>query len=567
MNASTAKPSEAAAPAADRKTAAVPGNGANHTAAELKANILIVDDRPDKLLALHAILTSLNQNIVQARSGKEALRLLLKQDFAVILMDVSMPSMDGFETASLIRQRPSSEHTPIIFVTSIGNTENHISRGYSLGAVDYLLTPIIPEVLRTKVSVFVELHKQTELVKRQAEQLRTIEQHRHKQELAEVADRLEAETRRNRFFTLAVSLLGIADSSGRWLQTNPAWERLLGYIPAELTGHSAQELVHPEDLPAFTEHIRQLKIDTEPVEFEVRFRHKDNSWRWLRWTAAPFPTEELLYVFARDVTARKQAESKVQDLTRQLEQRVAALTSANQELESFNYSIAHDLRSPLRSMSGFAKALMEDESSNFTEQGKEYATRIARSAKYMDSMLLDMLAYSRLARAEIVRTRINLEEPVQELLGVLENEIRHRGVTVEVGSPLGEAWGHLPTLKQVLSNLVSNSLKFSAPERPPRVRIFTTPNGRFIRLWVQDNGIGIAPQHHDKIFGLFQRLHDNQTYPGTGIGLALVRKGAERLGGRAGVESQPGQGSRFWVDLPAITTTNPDSDASKNSAR
>ena len=122
-----AQPSPAPVPPASVQAAS--GNGSNYTAAELKANILIVDDRADKLLALHAILSALDQNIVQARSGKEALRLLLKQDFAVILMDVSMPTMDGFETASLIRQRPRSEHTPIIFVTSIGNTENHISRG------------------------------------------------------------------------------------------------------------------------------------------------------------------------------------------------------------------------------------------------------------------------------------------------------------------------------------------------------------------------------------------------------------------------------------------------------
>jgi len=426
VNTASLKPEETAAPPTGKIPAVasfVPGNGSLHSGEDLKANILIVDDRPDKLLALHAILSSLEQNIVQARSGKEALRLLLKQDFAVILMDVSMPAMDGFETASLIRQRPRSEHTPIIFVTSIGNTENHISRGYSLGAVDYLLTPIIPEVLRTKVSVFVDLHKQTELIRRQAEQLRSIEQSRHAEELAEVSDRLEAETRRNRFFTLAVSLLGIADSNGRWLQTNPAWERLLGYKPEELARHAAAELVHPEDLAPFCEQMRQLKSNTEPIEMELRFRHKDGSWRWLRWTAAPFPAENLLYVFARDVTARKEAEARVKELTAQLERRVAALTAANQELESFNYSIAHDLRSPLRSMSGFAKALLEDESANFTQLGFEYATRIARSAKYMDSMLLDLLTYSRLARAEITPVRVSLDETVHELLGVLENEI------------------------------------------------------------------------------------------------------------------------------------------------
>ena len=118
-----------------------------------KVNILLVDDRPDKLLALESVLSGLGQNLVAARSGKEALKCLLQQDFALILLDVSMPGMDGFETAALIRQRPRSEHTPIIFVTSINESDNHIARGYSLGAVDYVLSPIAPEILKTKVAV------------------------------------------------------------------------------------------------------------------------------------------------------------------------------------------------------------------------------------------------------------------------------------------------------------------------------------------------------------------------------------------------------------------------------
>src|SRR6516165_3355447 len=137
-----------------------------------KANILLVDDRPDKLLAVEAILSNLGQNIIKARSGKEALRQLLHTEFAVVLLDVSMPCMDGFETAAMIRKRPSCEHTPIIFVTSINSSENHIARGYSLGAVDYMLTPIVPDVLRSKVAVFVELHKKNELLKQQSEELR-----------------------------------------------------------------------------------------------------------------------------------------------------------------------------------------------------------------------------------------------------------------------------------------------------------------------------------------------------------------------------------------------------------
>ena len=527
------------------------GNGSlKRPAAEVKANILLVDDRPDKLLALEAILESLDQNLVRAFSGKEALRRLLRQDFAVILLDVSMPGMDGFETAALIRQRLNSEHTPIIFITSIGTTENHVSRGYSLGAVDYLFTPIVPEILRSKVSVFVELHKQTELIKRQGEQLRRAEETRHQRELAEVADRLEAETRRNRFFTLAIDLLGIADFEGRLLQVNPAWEHVLGYRPEELRNVSGLDLVHAEERAAMAEKMETLIKGASVAEFEGRYWHKNGSWRWLQWSATPFPAERMIYIFGRDITARKQAEAQVSLLNRELEQRVADLTTANFELEAFNYSIAHDLRAPLRAMTGFSKALLQDETGNMSATGLDYARRIATSAKFMDTLLLDMLTYSRLSKADIAPSPISLEEPVKELLSLLEKEIRDAGVKIEVGAELGSVFAHLPTLKQVLANLVGNALKFIAPDRPPILRIFSTRESGWVRIWVEDNGIGIAPEHHERIFGLFHRLPDAQKYPGTGVGLALVRKGAERMGGRTGVESTPGQGSRFWIELP-----------------
>ncbi len=535
----------------DTTDTTLPVNGVCKMAADVKANILIVDDRADKLLALETILSSLGQNIVQARSGKEALRYLLKHEFAVILMDVSMPGMDGFETAALIRRRMSSEHTPIIFVTSIGNTENHVSRGYSLGAVDYLLTPIVPEILRTKVSVFVELHRQTELIKQQAEQLRLAEEAKHQRELADVADRLQAETRRNRFFTLAPEMLGIADIEGRLLQANASWEKVLGYEEAELRQVSGLELIHPDERAAMTAKMELLKHGSPIEQFEGRYRHKDGSYRWLTWAAVPFLAEKLIYIFARDISLRKEAEEQVSRLNLELHQRVADLTTANQELEAFNYSIAHDLRSPLRSMSGFSQALLEDEASNFSARGLEYAKRIARSAKYMDTLLLDLLNYSRFARAEMPPDLVSLDSTIEELLGVVEPELRERKVKVEVGSPLGQVYAHLPTLKQILSNLISNGLKFFSPNRPAELRIFSEQRDNFVRISVQDNGIGIAPEHHERIFGLFQRLHQSEHYPGTGVGLALVRKGAERMGGHAGVESRLGEGSRFWVDLPS----------------
>jgi PAS domain S-box-containing protein len=553
----------------------VVANGSDWAPPQMRANILLVDDRPDKLLALESVLGSLGHNIVKAQSGKDALRELLKCEFAVILLDVSMPGMDGFETAALIRERESSANTPIIFVTAYGNSDNHIAQGYSLGAVDYLLTPVIPEILRTKVSVLVRLHEQTALIKRQGEELRRAEEARHQRELADVADRLETETRRNRFFTLAQEMLGIADFNGRLLHLNASWHIALGYTDDELRSVTGMDLVHPDDADNLSKGLNAVRNGSPLPYFEGRFRHKDGSYRWLGGTATPFMEEKLIYIFVRDITPRKNDETQIQQLNQELEQRVAALTEANSQLEAFNYSIAHDLRTPLRSMSGFANALVEDEAAGLSTAGVEYARRIARSAKYMDAMLLDMLAYSRLSRADIVCEPVSLDHSVRETLSLMDKEIRDRGVKVELGEPLAAVFAHPPTLKQIISNLLSNAIKFTDSSRAPVLRIYTTKAGQrsgsflagsgessslspdTIRFWVEDNGIGVPPEFQQKIFGLFKRLHDASAYPGTGVGLALVRCGTERMGGRAGVESEPGRGSRFWVDLPAATIPSP----------
>lgn len=513
------------------------------------ANILLVDDRADKLLAVEAILSNLGQNIVKARSGKEALRHLLHMDFAVILLDVSMPCMDGFETAALIRKRPSSEHTPIIFVTSINSSENHIAKGYSLGAVDYMLTPIVPDVLRSKVSVFVELHKKSELIKLQAEELRRAEESKHQRELADVEDRLEAETRRNRFFTLSIDLLAIASFDDFLIQVNPMWESVLGFSADELRSKSLLEFVHPEDRTTTAEQLTQLKMGSAPAYFENRYRCKDGSFRWLGWTAAPFASEELVYIFARDVTSRKAAESEIKNLNFELERRIRDLTEMNKELEAFGYSISHDLRAPLRSIRSFAQFIREDSEAISTPENKDYLRRIESAAKYMDLLLLDLLQYSRLNGCELELVPVDLDAALGDVLTSIEQEIEDRKADVRIRAPLGSVRAHPATVRQVFYNLISNGLKFVAADKNPQIEVWTEPQNGALRIWVTDRGIGIASQYHQKIFGLFQRLHSHDAYPGTGIGLALVRKGLERMGGRIGLESEPGQGTRFWFEL------------------
>jgi PAS domain S-box-containing protein len=518
-----------------------------------RANILLVDDRADKLLALEAILSNLGENIVQARSGKEALRLLLKQDFAVILLDVSMPIMDGFETAAMIRKRASSEHTPIIFITSINQSENHIAQGYSLGAVDYMITPIVPEILRSKVCVLVELHRKSEVIRQQAAELQRVEEFRHRQQLAVVEDRLETETRRNRFFTLSLDLLAIASFNDFFIQLNPVWESTLGYSVDELRARSIIEFVHPEDRTATAEQLNQIKLGTAPVYFENRYRCRDGSFRWLGWSAAPFPAEELVYIFARDITERKSSENEIKSLNAQLESRIKELTEINRELEAFGYSISHDLRAPLRSIRSFSQFLREHSGANLDAEGEDYLMRVEGAAKYMDLLLLDLLQYSRLNGGELDLSPVDLEAALNDVLASIEREIEERKAHVKISKPLGAVTAHPATLRQVVYNLISNALKFEEGKLPV-IEISTEIRGDRLRFWITDNGIGIAPQHHQKIFGLFQRLHSTEAYPGTGIGLALVRKGVERMGGQIGLESQTGQGTRFWFELKAAET-------------
>jgi PAS domain S-box-containing protein len=542
------------APSAGPKLAARPEEAAGSNgfcpAPETKVNILLVDDRSDKLLALEAVLSGLNQNLFKARSGKEALRYLLNQEFAIILLDVSMPGMDGFETAALIRQRPRSEHTPIIFVTSINESENHIAQGYSLGAVDYVLSPIVPEILKAKVSVFVELYKKTEQVKAQAEQLRRMEEAAHKKTLAAAVDRLEAETKRNRFFVLSVDMLAIANFDGYFLQINPVWEKTLGFTEEELKAKSGLELVHRDDRAAMAERIEILKQGASTTYFEARYRRKDGSYCWLGWTAAPFVSERLLYIFARDITARKEAETQIGNLNTQLNQRVEELTQINRELEAFSYSISHDLRAPLRAMQGFAQALHEEFTSGLEPEAKDYTKRIISAASYMDKLLEDLLEYSRLSHSEILPSTVSLDDTFNELIDYFKTRENGAVPEIQIVQPLHSIRGHLPTLRQILMNLVANAVKFVDPSKTPTVRIWSREQTGRVTLWIEDNGIGIAPEHQERIFKLFERLHGTNAYPGTGVGLALVRKGAERMNGRVGVESERGQGSRFWVELP-----------------
>lgn len=533
-----------------------------------KINILLVDDTPENLIALEAVLSELNQNLVKARSGEEALRLLLKQEFAVILLDVNMPGLTGFETAELIRQRKSTEHIPIIFVSAISTSDTHLFKGYSLGAVDYIFTPVIPEVLRSKVSVFVELLKKTEEAKRHAELLRKIEEREHLARLSEASRRIELQTKQNRFFTLAADLLAITDFSGMIKEMNPAWQRVLGYNEAELKTVPFWNRMEPHELQLARSSAEQALQDQRPVNFEALYACADGSQRFFAWTVAPYSAEQLLYVFARDFTERRRSERQIQKLNKDLESRADQLQAANAELEAeintrkraelalqesnsaleaFSYSVSHDLRAPIRAMQGFAKVLLEDYATVLDELGKECALRIANAAERMDTLVHDLLIYSKLGHTALQLTSVSLEKLLQDMIAQIQPELQSRNATVEVIGPLPVVSAHPTTLAQVLTNLITNGTKFVPKDVRPRVRVSSRIEDSEAIISVEDNGIGIAPEDLSRIFRVFERLHSADDYPGTGLGLAIVRKGVERMGGQVGVESEVGKGSRFWI--------------------
>jgi PAS domain S-box-containing protein len=263
-----------------------------------------------------------------------------------------------------------------------------------------------------------------------------------------------------------------------------------------------------------------------------------------------------LYESARqELQLREKAETELKQLNADLEKRIAdrtaALKESHTQLESFCYSVSHDLRAPLRSMQGFSHALLEDHSAELSAEGQDFARRILAASEHMDGLLVDVLTYSRLSRQELRFEPVDVDSVVEGACAQLLETIRKSVADVQTVTCGRKVVANRSVLELMTVNLLDNALKFVPAGRAPKITINCERHGDAIRIWVRDNGIGIAAEHQLKIFRIFERLHGVEEYPGTGIGLALVQKAAERMNGAVGVESTPGEGSAFWIELPA----------------
>jgi len=493
--------------------------------------LLLVDDDRANLLALEAILEPLEQDLMLAQTGTEALRMCLDHDFAAILLDVRMPEMDGFETAEMIRRRERSRQTPILFLTAYRSDEQ-LFRGYDLGAVDFLFKPIVPEVLQSKVKVFVELSRSEQLLRQHAEELARTER--------KFRAVLEA----------APDAMVITTEEGRIELANSRVDRLFQHSREALIGRNIRTLIPEWSTPDST----ALARDQPPAEVRLAAIRHDGSSFPVQITRSPFrsPDAFLITTAIRDATDQVEGEARIHrtnsELERRVAERTAALTYSNEALRQFAWAASHDLQEPIRTVLAYAQWLSQTTRGTMGPGAEQMLEVIEQHASRLNQLLGALRQYIQVSESGQQQwTLVDANAAAGAAVSNLQTIIEQSGASVVCDS--------LPTilsieilLVQIFQNLIGNGIKYRSREIPAiHVSAESKENGWVFS--VRDNGIGIDAKYFNYIFGMFRRLHGAEQ-SGTGIGLAICKSAIERLGGQIWVESAPSAGSVFRFFLP-----------------
>jgi PAS domain S-box-containing protein len=363
------------------------------------------------------------------------------------------------------------------------------------------------------------------------------------------------------FFRLIAENIGdmvaVLDLEGRRLYNSPSYRALFGE-PDALQGTDSFADIHPDDRDkvrkVFTETVRTghgYRVNFRFVLADGRVRSIESQGGVIRGEGGQV---ERVVVVSRDITERRQMEDEIRQLNTELEarvrQRTAELAMANQELETFTYSVSHDLKAPLRGIDGYSQLLLEDYRKSLDEAGCQLVNNVRSGVAQMSLLIEDLLAYSRMERRSLQEQTLDISKLVAGTLDALRADIEARNMVVEISLQGLAARADPEGLAIVLRNLVENALKFTRGSHPPSLSISGVAGKESITLIVKDNGIGFDMHFKDRIFEIFQRLQRAEDYPGTGVGLAIVYKAMQRMGGRVWAESTPGQGATFYLELP-----------------
>lgn len=519
-------------------------------------DVLIVDDRLDGLLALQAVLSIPGINLVQAQSGPEALGLLENREFAMILLDVQMPGMDGFETARNIRLHPKHRLTPIIFVTAINKDDQYIYRGYEAGAVDYIFKPFEPGIVRAKVSVFVELFLKSKQLEEQAELIRESETRERYLRLAE----LEVENLR-RYRSLADAIPHIiwrAKSDGTLDYFNKGWTDYTGLTIEQSLGSGWQGAVVEADLREFLKTWMNAMSDGRSFETEIRLINKDGEERWF-WIRAVSETNLTGQVVAwigtcTDIHDRKNIEIKLIEAEKQAN--AASVSKTN-----FLANMSHEIRTPMNAILGFTE-LMLDEDQTVEERSKWIHT-VQRNGDQLLKLIDEILDISKVesGRLEIEKVEVDVEGVLEDIRSLLRLQALDKGLDfrIDLDSSIPKMiLSDQTRLRQILLNLIGNAIKFTSQGH---VHVDVEWKARDsmdlhskMKFYISDSGVGINPAHTSHLFQPFMQEDSATTrnFGGTGLGLALSRQLARAMGGDVTlVDSVPGQGSTFLVEVNA----------------
>jgi PAS domain S-box-containing protein len=613
-----------------------------------KAVVLIVDDKEANLFALEHLLTNKDRIILRASNGNDALKIALNKSLDLIILDVKMPEIDGFEVAQILRSNNKTKDIPIIFASAERTEHQFMMKGFEEGGIDYFFKPLDPEIVKAKVNV----HLKVQLQKR------------------ELIDKNTSLQKNALLINNSADIIGIIDASTFKIEEiNLAFTTILGYTPEETRGTAITFFLNNEDKARVNDLVKQAK---EYFSFDTRIYCKDRSIKWLQWKVVV--KDKKWYVNARDITEvrevekirnylatvvkqsndaiyihdnegkiiswnegaekiygysesealkmkiwniipeymqieieeivnkilkgkkielletkritkhgrlvdvlfsaavitdygndnksiaiterniteQKIADEQIERLNKDLQSNVTDLIATNKELESFSYSISHDLRAPLRALNGYSNILEEDHIELLNDDAKRLLGEIKYNAKKMGVLIDDLLAFSRLGRKEVKKQRINTNEIIEHVLRETNHSAPHKAVIKINNLPMSYADQSL--IYQVWMNLISNAIKYSEKKELPEIEIGATDSENETTYYVKDNGAGFDMQYADKLFGVFERLHGTDEFEGTGIGLAIVHRIITKHGGEIRAEGKVNEGAAFYFTLPKIIT-------------